>query len=265
MPSPVQIANQALSTIGTRSSILSFTEVSPEAYSVNLWYDNVRQTLLRMAQWGFARAYINLALVKSAPGTATNPNPTLDPSLSWDPRFPPPPWLFEYAYPAGCLMARYVVAASTQQVSGVPIFSTNNPVPWQTLGPPIKSIMITDQDENGADFKAICTNQPSATLCYTRDVLDPNVWDSAFSSAMIAGLASAMAIALTGDKNLAKLLAGQANDTVMAARVMSANEGLPTQEIIPDWIRIRGSTYGWDSTGYTQMLESFGPLFSTPS
>lgn len=263
MVSPVDIANQALSSIGTRSTILDFAEVSPEAEAVSLWYDNVRQTLLRMSQWGFARFFQNLALVKSAPGTPTNPNPTIDPNLSWDPQFPPPPWLFEYAYPSDCLMARYVVAASTQQLSGVPIFSINSPTPWQTMGPPVKSIIVTDKDVNGAFFKAICTNQPQATLCYTADVLDPNIWDAAFSSAMIAGLASSMAIALTGDKNLSRMLAQDANTTVMQARQMSANENLAQQDIIPDWIRIRGVNYGRD--GYTAVLESFGPLFPVPS
>lgn len=262
MTSPVDIANQALSAIGTRSTIESFAESSPEALAVNQWYDNVRTTALRTAQWGFARSFINLALLKSAPGTLTNPNPA--DVTTWDPRFPPPPWLFEYAYPDKCLMARYVVPMANQQLSGIPIFSTSTPTPWPAMGCPVKSIVVVDQDlVTGADFRAICTNQPQATLCYTRDILDPNVWDTNFQSVVISALAGSMALALTGDKNLKRILMQEANATIVQARVASANEGLPTQDTIPDWIRVRGISYGWD--GFMQTLDNYGPLFPVPA
>jgi hypothetical protein len=260
MTSPVDIANLALASVGTRSTILSFTEVSTEATAISQWYDLVRRQTLRAALWGFARQFIDLALIKSAPGTQENPNPP--PQAAWSSAFPPPPWLFEYAYPANCLMARYVVPAATQQLSGVPIFSTNNPVAWSVMGPSVKSIVIIDQDPQGNDIKAICTNQDQATLCYTKDVLNVDLWDPGFQQAVVDGLGYRITIGLTGDKKLSDMLAQRANDTIMRARASNANESLSNQGSIPDWIRTRGVNYGWD--GYTQTLESFGPLFPNP-
>ena len=61
--SPVDIANLAPTAVGTRSTILSFTEANPEATVINQWYDLVRRQILRAALWGFARQFFNLALI----------------------------------------------------------------------------------------------------------------------------------------------------------------------------------------------------------
>lgn len=261
MTSATDVANLALLNIGTRSTIESLTETSAEARVCNQYYNLTRRQLLRMAYWGFARAFINLALIKSAPGTPENPNPSS--AATWSPAFPPQPWLFEYAYPDECLMARYVVPAVTQQVQTVPIFSSFNPSAWQILGPPVKSIIINDKDGAGNKFKAICTNQDQATLCFTEDITEPDLWDAMFHQALVDVLGARVTLGLTGDKNLAKLLVEQANTTIMQARQVSANEALSQQDSVPDWIRVRSFNYGY--SGYTSTLESFGPLFPTPT
>jgi hypothetical protein len=71
------IGNLALSAIGTRSTIVSLTENSAEAQTINLHYANVRDELLREAHWNFARKQIALALVNdstqlSPPATTTS-------------------------------------------------------------------------------------------------------------------------------------------------------------------------------------------------
>src|ERR1700730_14040497 len=122
------------------------------------------------------------------------------------------------------------------------------------MGPAVKSIVVVDQDSHGNDFKAICTNQDQATLCYTKDVTNVDMWDTGFQQAVVDGLGYRIAIGLTGDKKLSDMLAQRANDTIMRARAFNANESLSTQDFIPDWIRTRGVNYGWD--GYTQTLEA---------
>ena len=73
MTAEVDIANQALGLIGTRTQISSLTEQSPEANAANLFIDSLRRQLLRMAPWNCATNINALALVCAAPGTPENP------------------------------------------------------------------------------------------------------------------------------------------------------------------------------------------------
>lgn len=81
MPSDAEIANMALSKMGTRATITSLTENSTEARAINTWYANVRDSLIRSLDWNFARVYLPLSLS----GT------------------PPARWAYSYAYPSDCL------------------------------------------------------------------------------------------------------------------------------------------------------------------
>lgn len=100
-----------------------------------------------------------------------------------------------------------------------------------------------------SDQRVILTNQEFAILNYVRYVPDPNVWDDAFQEAFVAVLASRLAIALTGDKGLANLKIGEANELIKTARGDDANEGLKVNDVTPDWLRIRGIDYVEDYSG----------------
>ena len=81
--SPIDIANMALAEIGTRSSITAFDDGSVEGYQAGLWYDQLRQMLLRTAPWGFSRGQLVLTQLGDLVPDATAPYP----------------YLFKYAYP----------------------------------------------------------------------------------------------------------------------------------------------------------------------
>jgi len=81
MPTDVDIANMALSRLGTRATIASLTENSTEARAISTWYTAIRDDLLRAADWNFSRVYLSLA----TSGT------------------PPDRWAYSYAYPSDCL------------------------------------------------------------------------------------------------------------------------------------------------------------------
>src|SRR5215470_9674393 len=85
----VQVANQALSLLGTRSQIASLSEGSAESIAVNKWIDECRQTVLRMAPWNSARNFNSLTLICAAPGTPENPTQGVN---QWTKGIPPPPW-----------------------------------------------------------------------------------------------------------------------------------------------------------------------------
>lgn len=93
--------------------------------------------------------------------------------------------------------------------------------------------------------RVILTNQQYAILNYVSQNTDPNVWDPLFQDAFVNSLGADMCMALTGDKALANGLRQLANHTIMEARQVDGNEGLTINDVVPDWIRVRG--VGFDS------------------
>jgi hypothetical protein len=55
MPTDTDIANMALSRLGTRATIADLTENSTEARQVNLWYATERDELQSLVDWNFNR------------------------------------------------------------------------------------------------------------------------------------------------------------------------------------------------------------------
>jgi len=249
--SQVDIANQALSLIGTRSQIASLDEQSNEALAVNKWIDTCRRRLLRMAPWNSAKNFNVLALIAAAPGTPENPSGG---TVTWQKGQPPPPWSYEYAYPADCVRPIYIVPQfNTGFAPGVPITTAvtgGAPAFW--TGPPVKFAVGIDQVVNGVpavggpDVKVIWTNQEFAILGYLKDVTDPSVMDDLLQGAWSSYLSSMLAIDLTGDKALANMRIKDANETIQIARAADGNEGLTINDITPDWLRTRGVDFSWD-------------------
>ena len=116
--SSVQIANFALSKIGSTSTIESLTEDSTEANIMNLWFQFAREEALAAFNWSFARGRLTLA------------------THSED---PPVDWVYRYVYPSDCLKARFIEN---------PAGPTKDPIPFEveTADNDTKSI-LTDQNE----------------------------------------------------------------------------------------------------------------------
>lgn len=88
MASAIDICNFALQRIGTKSSIISLDEASPEAIACKLAYEQAVRTALRLHPWNFATASIALALLTNAR----------------------PDWKFRYALPSDCVRALRIMA-----------------------------------------------------------------------------------------------------------------------------------------------------------
>lgn len=84
----VGIANRALTICGTKGSVASLTESSPEARAINRHYDNLRDELLIEIEPYFARNWATLAQEADHPS--------------------PDKYLYAYALPADMLKLRYV-------------------------------------------------------------------------------------------------------------------------------------------------------------
>lgn len=268
MTAEVDIVNQALSLIGTRSTVSSLAEVSNEAFAANIWIDKTRDELLRMAPWSCANNFNNLSLICAAPGTPENPTTG---TATWQKGQPPPPWAYEYAYPPDCLRALWIVPQfSTGFASGVPITTAvtgGSPSFWQ--GPPVRFKIAIDQigasglpTVGGADTRVILTNQQQAILAYVKQITDPSVMDSEFVTAWAMVLAGRLAYHLTGDKALANAKLTEANSMIQIARTGDGNEGLTINNVTPDWIRVRGVDYSTDFGWTPNVSFDWGALLS---
>lgn len=94
-----------------------------------------------------------------------------------------------------------------------------------------------------SDQRVILTNQEFAMLAYVSDITDTAVMDPLFTDAWINILGARLIMALAGDKSLANMGIGRANEAVVEARKADANEGLTINDITPDWIRTRGIAF----------------------
>lgn len=119
--SDVDVCNRALALAGARATITSLADGSNDANNCNMIFAKTRDQVLGMAPWNFARKTAYLNLLKTQPGT---PESYTQNANQWAPIFPPPGWLYEYAYPSDCLFMRFIIPQASAAFSGVPIFST---------------------------------------------------------------------------------------------------------------------------------------------
>lgn len=262
MSDQITIANRALSDAGTRSNIASFSEGSPESNAISLLYDSTRQQLLSAAHWGMAAATATLSLLKSAPGTTETP--AFPVSGVWSTAYPPPGWLFSYAYPPDCLRGRKLIANYLlSSTAGVAIFpgALAGQGSAFTTSPGQKFTVATDFDQAGNQIAVILANTDQAIFNYTRDITNVSLWGAQFEEAMVKALAGTLCWALSGDKQRSNMLLKLANDKIMVARAGDGNEGLTVMNRDADWIQAHGAAYSgpWNGGGW---FYPYGDLFT---
>lgn len=117
MASAVEIANLALSHLGTGKEISSFTENSSEANACRRYYETALEQTLRGTNWPFATRYQTLNLIEE------NPNEE---------------WLYSYRYPVDCLQAVRIVSGNKNE-------SRQDRIPYKVLSQPEGLVLFTDQ------------------------------------------------------------------------------------------------------------------------
>lgn len=237
------IGNLALSAIGTRSTIASFTEGSAEANAIALHYDPALEAVLQAARWNFARKQALLTVLKDA---------TQGQSV-------PTPWLYSYAYPSDCTQGRFVMP--TVMVN-LPSSVVGTPTAPSAVGTAVRFLVSTDVDPNNNQVLVILTNQPQATFVYTARVSNPNLFDGQFVEAFRYYLGARICMQLTGDKTATAAAFKQADALCKAAAASNGNEGLTVIDSVPDWIKARGyaSDWGYPEGGFF----SYGPQALSP-
>lgn len=201
----VAICNMALAAMGTRSTITSLTDGSNEALYANLLFAPTRDALLRLVDWNFARNTATLTNIKTASSGGG--------STPWSSAQPPPPWQYEYVYPADCLKARKVLPQSGSALNG------------QSAG----FLIGTDGGQT-----VVLTNTPAAILVYTQQVTSEALWDPLFVDALVLWLGAKLAIPLAGDRALAQELLKQADPFIKQAAEQALSEGFAIDSTAPD-------------------------------
>ena len=236
------------------------------------------EQLHRAAYWNFTRKQAPMELLGAMPGLGP-PAPAGEQPLYGSRVIPP--WCFEYAWPIDCIAARFVPwnnnlpqsATPPGNISVPPVPPTTFNLPFQTPPALMPARMLVASDSayplpippntppqqwwntRGAapDIRTvILTNVPCAELVYTAFIPYPNLWDPLFQEAMAALLATYLALPCNPDKKEGRALRGEAiaiaKGAIGTARVRDGNEGFPSVEHTPDWIkaRSRGAGYaGW--------------------
>ena len=204
MPTEVDIANMALSRLGTRASIADLSESSTEARVVRTWYAATRDALLRAHAWNFARVRRALSLSGSAPAG----------------------WRFSYALPSDCLRFLGIDAA---------IRSTSP----ASIPPSIQWELASD----GTSRFVLC-DEAGAIGLYTQRVTDTARMDAAFVAAFVDRLAAHIAYPVTQKTEIAVRLAEIARRSLDEAAAASANEDNARRGDWADWdaeyVRVRG-------------------------
>lgn len=230
----IGICNMALSAIAAQATVASFTENSTEAQTCNLHYATTRDELLRSHDWNFARQQITLAIVRARYGTPENP------SNSAQSAQPPLPWNYEYAYPANCEKVQQILAlTNTTATGGIPLTTGPTGIPSFTRAKFVRFIEAGDTDTLGNDIRVILTNQPQAVLVFTKRIINPNLWDPGFVTAMIGRLASKLVIPCSGDKSLAGMAIKAGQEIEDRATVEDGNAGVTVVDMTASWIDAR--------------------------
>ncbi len=252
MTTQIDVCNRALLSIGARAQISSInpSDGSTEANACSVLFAPTFEALGRSAHWNCLRKQVTLTLLKAAEGTPENPLGTTLPQ-------PATPWLYGYLLPSDCLQMRFIVpslpAGAATTGGAVADTTYNNVAPtWLGVnGGQIPFQISYDTDTSGNPIVVILSNQDQAQAVYTVNQPNPLIWDSQFQAAMVASLAAYLVPALSLNMPLMQASVASAERVIMQARVSDGNEGVTTQDHVPDWIHARGarSFYGWGAGG----------------
>lgn len=228
--SQLALYNLALSIVGMDFTISAVDESSVPAEACQLWYENVRQTILRAAHWNSCKRYVRLTEVTER-----------DLSADWVAGDPEPGFAYSYDITAvtSLLAARYLTDFQQFSIG----YDTSN----------TKKTLSCDVGGSAA------TDAP--ILCYTLDVTDATLWEPDLYKAIGFGLAAHITPGTTGKRGLKLDNLAAANQIILEARAANANEMHRYFRSRPTMLGERGYQYTIDTPyiyPYGNLLTSTG-------
>lgn len=183
--SEVAICNMALGALGVTQQISALDEDSTEAANCTLYYEHVRDYVLRAMPWDFAKKYASAQLVEEAD------------SQAWSYE-----WSYSYRYPSDCLFLRRIEDGGGGLTTPPPPFS---------LG----------YDSSG---KLVFTNVDDAIFVYTSKITDTTLFDPMFVDALCMRLAWSLAMPLAITNGLDQIALQKYEVAIGRASAASGNE-----------------------------------------
>lgn len=278
---PTAVANQALDAIGWTATLGEIEDGSHHAQILLRAYRQCLQQLLRAANWTFARRSARMQLLADASGNTPDVGTVV----------PVPGFIYEYALPPDCMKPRFVPWQPGDQANAVPTGNIAIPstplLTGQGTLPPMAGRIVPARFLVSSDYNypppqgqeswqgqgvspqsrtVILTNVKNAELVYTSLVLYPSVWDSLFRAAMVAYLASEVALPIWAAKDpkfgllMRNEQAKVVRSKVIEARLVDGNSSPDTSDLRVDWMDARkvGGAWaggpanwggGWDGIG----------------
>jgi len=124
-------------------------------------------------------------------------------------------WTYRYALPGDCLRLLRIASAGRE-------------------GEPVRFELVSD----GAVRCVLC-DEPEAEAVYTMRVVDPTLYDAAFTAALVDQLAAHIAYPITQKTDVAVRLAQMARATLADAMAANASEAMTPVDRLPDWLEGR--------------------------
>ena len=218
----VGIYNMSLGAIGVSRFVNSLTDTTPEARTLNVFWEACRDQALQDFPWGFAMRYADLqSLQKRTPG-----------------------WIFTYGYPADCLQARFIVprhyhGSCNQSAQVAPGYQYVFWNPWHYFYNDRHKVPFEVVENEAGGGLGIVTNEPYAKLAYTARIKTITLWTPAFVSALSWLLAARAAAPLSAKPEYAQA-AGQAyRAAIDEAAALAMNEGAEKDEPESEFIEAR--------------------------
>lgn len=264
---PTDICNQALDAAAIDFTLGDIEEGTRPAQVCLRAYSECLRQLLRAAPWDFARREVDLVLLADATGQTANVGSTV-----------PSGFIYEYGYPQDCARLRYIPWCPFQTPPVPPGNIQIATTPQTTVSQPpyagqriIPSRFLITNDPNFAAISGqvywetqglspqgrvvILSNVQNARCVYTFTALYPSTWDHLFRAAMVAYLASEIAISLAKDKKFGLTMRAQnieiAKQKITQARISDGNEMWASSDIRVDWMDFRNAGRGgpWGPNG----------------
>jgi hypothetical protein len=265
---PSDVASQVLDAIGSTYVLGDISEGSREGQVILRAYGQCLRQLLRGANWDFARASAPLLLLADATGQTPNVGTVVASGYQYC-----------YAYPIDCMKIRFIQRNHQYPGSAFPPgnisippntpMTTNMGAGFPCSRPrPARFVIATDSNYPAAPGSltwdtqgvgpnsrtVILTDVKDAHATYTALILYPSQWDSLFRAALVAYIASEVALPLTANKAFGLQLRNQqiaiAKMKIEQARLVDGNEAATSSDIPVDWMDARRTGGGSRWSGY---------------
>lgn len=209
MISPVEICNLALLKIKKRI-ISSLGESSESGRTCNMVYDQARQEVLGAYRWGFANSTEQLSILSGEKFSD---------------------YLYVYARPATCLLPiKLFVELDSLGYYGDYFWKDPH-----TKSPDIKF----EEMLSIGGVKGIACDLENASLIFTKNITDTNLFTPLFIQALSLNIAAKIAPSLTGDDKLATTMLSLYNGVISEAKRLNSTESNPSTAQTSSYQRAR--------------------------